>query len=138
MKRVGLALVLLWAGCKSKDVTALNADILGKWQLEEFCVGIGDVCCPPQTATGGVTQTLEFRKDGSFLSKIPQPGQFQTPIGSSGEYRVENEGKIYLKFDNPGVFVQENLWGYRLTAEKLTILPSVCNEGCSYTYRRIQ
>lgn len=138
MKNLGLILMLLCTGCSTKDVTAVNADILGKWQLEKFCVGIGDGSCPPQAATGGVTQTLEFRKDGTFLSKIPQPGLFQTPVVSSGEYHVENEGKLYFKFDNPGVFDQENLWGYRLTTGKLTILPSVCNEGCSYTYRRIQ
>ena len=74
----------------------------------------------------------------NFVSELATCVAHHRPIVSSGEYSVENEGKIYLKFDNPGVFVQENLWGYRLTAEKLTILPSVCNEGCSYTYRRIQ
>ena len=137
MKRLVLVLMFLWAGCSSKDVTAVNVDILGKWQLTEFCVGPGDGSCPPQVATTSITQSLEFRKDGSFIERVPQPGQFQTPIVSSGQYRAEGEGNLYLKFDNPGIFIQENHWGYSLRADKLTILPSVCNEGCSYTYRRI-
>ena len=78
MKRLVLVLMFLWAGCSSKDITAVNVDILGKWQLTEFCVGTGDGSCPPQLATTSITQSLEFRKDGSFIEKVPQPGQFQT------------------------------------------------------------
>lgn len=136
MKKLGLILILLWAGCSS-DITSGGAEILGKWQLYEFCVGSGDGSCPPQLATAIATQTIEFRKDGSFIEKIPQPGQFQTPVVSSGEFRIEGEGKLYLKFDDAGVFSRENHWGYRLTGNTLVLLPSACNEGCSYTYRRI-
>ena len=36
MKRLGLVLMLLWAECSSKEITAFDADILEKWQLAEF------------------------------------------------------------------------------------------------------
>lgn len=138
MKRIAFALILTTlVGCSKESLSPEEKNLLGTWQLSEFCVGPGDGSCPPQLATTSITQSLEFRKDGSFIENIPQPGQFQTAIVSSGEYRIEGEGKLYLKFDNPGVFTQENHWGYSLTAEKLTILPSVCNEGCSYTYKKI-
>lgn len=138
MNRIAFILVLATlVGCSKESLSPEEKNLLGTWQLVEFCVGPGDGSCPPQLATTSITQSLEFRKDGSFIENIPQPGQFQTAIVSSGEYRIEGEGKLYLKFDNPGVFTQENHWRYSLTAEKLTILPSVCIEGCSYSYKKI-
>lgn len=138
MRRIAFILIVATlVGCSKESLSPEEKNLLGTWQLSEFCVGPGDGSCPPQLSTTVATQTLEFRQDGSFIENIPQPGQFQTAIVSSGEYRIEEEGKLYLKFDNPGVFTQENRWGYSLTAEKLTILPSVCNEGCSYTYKKI-
>jgi len=139
MKRIGFILLLATlVGCsKEVSLSPEEKNIVGTWQLAEFCVGPGDGSCPQQLATTSITQTLEFRRDGSFIEKVPQPGQFQTPIVSSGEFKIEGGGKLYLKFDNAGNAPTENHWGYTLTADRLTILPAVCNEGCSYTYKRI-
>ncbi|MPR33246.1 lipocalin family protein [Salmonirosea aquatica] len=138
MKRIGFMLMLIsLLGCSKESLSPEEKNIVGTWQLKEFCVGPGDGSCPQQLATTSATQTLEFRKDGSFIEKIPQPGQFQTPIVSSGEFRIEGEGRLYFKFDNAGTGNKENHWGYNLAGDRLTILPSICNEGCSYTYQRM-
>lgn len=138
MKTLGWVLILVsLLGCSKESLSPEEKTLLGTWQLAEFCVGPGDGSCPPQLATTSITQSLEFRKDGSFIEKIPQPGQFQTPIVSSGEFRIEKEGRMYLKFDNAGIYNKVNHWGYRLTNDMLTILPTVCKEGCSYTYKKI-
>ncbi len=138
MKRIDFILVLATlVGCNKESLSPEEKNIVGTWQLVEFCVGPGDGSCPPQLATTSITQTLEFRKDGSFIEKIPQPGQFQTPIVSSGEFKIEKQGNIYLRFDNAGIYNEENQWGYTLKNDMLTILPTVCNEGCSYSYKRI-
>ncbi len=138
MKRIAFILVLATlAGCSKESLSPEEKNLLGTWQLEEFCVGPGDGSCPPQLTTTVATQTLEFRKDGSFIEKIPQPGQFKTPIVSSGEFRIEAVDRLYLKFDNAGTAQKENHWGYTLTADRLTILPTVCKEGCSYSYKRM-
>lgn len=138
MKSIGFILVLAaLLGCSKEALSPEEKNIVGTWQLEEFCVCPGDGSCAPQLATTRITQRLEFRKDGTFIEKIPQPGQFQTPIVSSGEFRIEGEGRLYLKFDNAGTASKENHWGYTLTYDRLTILPSVCNEGCSYSYKRM-
>ena len=141
MKKLGWLLIFAYlAGCSnSKELSPAEAEIIGKWQLAEFCVSPGDSSCSMQTATPATTQVLDFRKDGSFIEKIPQPGQFQTPIRSSGEYRLEAPDRIYFQFDSVNNLEPEKpwAWGYTITGNLLTIQPSVCNEGCIYIYKKI-
>lgn len=141
MKKMGWWLILgCLAGCSNnKDLSPVEAEIIGKWQLSEFCVSPGNGSCSMQTATPTTTQVLDFRKDGSFIEKIPQPGQFQTPIRSSGEFRLEAPDRIYFKFDTPNNLEPQTprAWGYSIANDLLTIQPSVCNEGCIYIYKKI-
>lgn len=148
MKKLGWLLIFAGlAGCSNKD-TALSpaeAEIIGKWQLTEFCQSPGDGSCPAQTATPATTQVLDFRRDGTFLENRPQPGQSQAPIKSSGEYRLEAPDVIYFKFDPVnfglnGVIAPpastEVKWHYAQNRNLLTLSPP-CRERCAYTYKKI-
>lgn len=137
MKKIVLILSMLYLlGCSKNELTPLKKQILGTWQLAEYCISPGNGNCTPQPATVIYTQTLKFRKNGSFIEKIPEPGKFQTPIVSSGEFQIVTDGKIKLKFDDRTTFTEEVQWGYELSGDSLTILP-LCFEGCSYTFRRL-
>lgn len=148
MKKLEWLLIFVClAGCSNKDnaLSPAETELLGKWQLVEFCQSPGDNSCPRQEVTPATTQVLDFRADGSFLENRPQPGQSQAPIKSSGEYRLEAPDVIYLKFD-PGNFVgagvpglpvsAEVKWRYGLSRNLLTLSPP-CRETCAYTYKKI-
>lgn len=137
MKKIVLLLSVLYLlGCNEQELTPEEERILGTWQLVEYCVSPGNGNCSPQAATAVRTQTLEFRKNGSFIEKIPEPGKFQTPLVSSGEFQIVTPGKIRFTFDDRATFTEEVQWSYELSGNRLTILP-LCFEGCSYTYRRL-
>jgi hypothetical protein len=137
MKKIALFLSVIYLlGCSGKELTPQEEQILGTWQLTEYCVSSGAGNCTTQPATAVRTQTLEFRKDGSFIQKIPEPGKFQTPIVSSGEFQIVTPGKIRFGFDDRATFTEEVQWSYELSGDRLKILP-LCFEGCSYTYRRL-
>ncbi len=137
MKKIVLFLSIVYLiACSRKELTPQEEQILGTWQLIEYCVSPGNGNCTPQVATAVRSQTLEFKKNGSFIERIPQPGQFQTPLVGSGEFRIVSSGEIRIKFDDKATFAQEVQWGYEVSNNRLTIVP-VCFEGCSYTYQRI-
>lgn len=123
-------------GCGGNDLSPAEEQILGKWQLFEYCVSPGSGNCVPQTATTTNSQTLEFKRNGSFIEKKPQPGRFQTPIVSSGDYQIKSKGKIIFRFDNQTAITGEVEWGYEVSATELVIYP-LCFEGCKYTYTRM-
>lgn len=137
MKKIAILLSVLYlVGCTKKELTPQEEQILGTWQLVEYCISPGAGNCTPQLATAVRTQTLDFKKNGSFIEKIPEPGKFQTPIVSSGEFGIVTIGKITFTFDDRATFSESVQWGYELSGNRLTILP-LCFEGCSYTYRRL-
>jgi hypothetical protein len=138
MKKAGIYIVGLLGmlACSPDKLSPEEGRIIGKWQLAEYCVGSVTGSCTPQVATAITSQTLEFKKNGSFMAKIPQPGKFQTPIVSSGEYHIAAGGIIRFRFDAAASFTNEVEWHYTLTDEHLTIEPQ-CYEGCTYTYQRL-
>lgn len=138
MKQVGLRIGVLFflLGCAREELTPEEVQILGKWQLKEYCIGPGSGNCTPQSATAIHSQVLDFKNNGSFTQKIPQPGKFQTPVVSSGEYRIDTVGTIRFRFDNTATLSGEVRWGYVLSNNVLTLSPQ-CFEGCSYTYQRL-
>ncbi|TDB64117.1 LolA-like protein [Arundinibacter roseus] len=136
MKKIALVFALMsLLGCSREEATPEERLIYGKWQLLEFCVSPGNGSCDPQQATAVRTQSLEFKKNGSFIQRIPQPGQFSTPIVSSGDFSIKTPGRINFNFDNKTTFKEEVSWLYELSDTLLTIRPQ-CIEGCAYTYER--
>lgn len=138
MKQVAifLSIVYLLAGCSQNELTPEEERIVGTWQLSEYCISPGFGNCIPQPATAAISQTLEFRNNGSVIEKRPQPGRFQSPIVSSGDYKIDSNGKITFRFDNQTALAGEVEYGYKLSANTLVITPP-CYEGCSYTYTRL-
>lgn len=148
MKNLGLYFALMCLlGCSNKDsaLSPAEAELIGKWQLVEFCLSPGDGSCPAQTATPATTQILDFKKNGSFLENRPQPGQSQSPITNSGEYRLEAPDVIYFKFDLSNFGINgvldppapaEVKWHYTLSRNILILNPP-CRERCAYTYKKI-
>lgn len=124
-------------GCTRKELSPAQSALLGTWRLTEFCMSPGDASCPPQAATATIAQTLEFRQDGSFLERAPQPDQFRTPIDGPGTYRIDAPNRIAFTFSQPSSYQQEVVWAYSLSERLLTIRPG-CREGCAYTYRKIK
>jgi hypothetical protein len=138
MKKIALLLSVLClvAGCTNQELTPEQERILGTWRLTEYCVSPGFGSCTPQLATATINQTLEFQKNGSLIEKRPQPGKFQSPIVSSGDYKIERKNRISFRFDNQSAIAGDVEWGYELTGNTLVIAPQ-CYEGCSYTYTRL-
>ncbi|WP_247236835.1 hypothetical protein [Telluribacter sp. SYSU D00476] len=138
MKKLSLLLsLILLISCEKEELSTAERSIVGKWQLVEYCVSPGAGECVAQMATAIYTQTVEFRKDGSFIERIPERQKFWTPIMSSGQYRVlEDKGKIEFQFDISSSRTPAAM-DYQFAGDRMTLLP-VCIEGCRYTYERIR
>lgn len=138
MKKILLFLVLMnvLPGCKNQEL--LSADemsLLGKWNLAEFCISTGTGPCQTQFSTVSYAQTVQFQKDGSFIQSTPEPGKFQTPLVSSGQYRLLDQNRIELHFDLSTNLESMTVWTYELRGNRLTLYP-LCIEGCYYTYQK--
>ncbi|GAB2781066.1 hypothetical protein GCM10027275_25810 [Rhabdobacter roseus] len=136
MKKVLLFLVLisLLPGCKKDELmSADEISLIGKWNLTEFCVSAGAGPCETKFSTVSYAQTVQFQKDGSFIQSVPEPGKFQTPLISSGQYRLLNQSQIELQFDQASNLESRTVWTYELAGKRLTLYP-LCIEGCYYTY----
>ncbi|HEV7348864.1 hypothetical protein [Telluribacter sp.] len=138
MKKLSLLLgIVLLISCEADELTATEKSLVGTWRLAEFCVSPGTGECTLQPASAIQTQTLEFRKDGSFIERIPERQKFWTPVVSSGQYTVlEENSRIQFRFDVSSSTVPAD-WGYQLSGKRMTLLPT-CFEGCKYTYEKIK
>jgi hypothetical protein len=138
-----LGLLLLWVSCENQSLSPVEQTLVGTWRLAEYCVSPGTGSCIMQPATAIQTQTLEFRKDGSFIERIPDRQKFWTPLVSSGEYRVlQEQSRIEFRFDASASTYPAS-WEFRLepgqrqAGQRLTLLPT-CFEGCTYVFEKIR
>ena len=111
-----------------------RTDLIGRWQLVEFCYSPGDASCPIQEANGETI--FEFNIDSSFVFTSNDPQLLALPAVSSGRFTVTNNIMNFINEDT-GQVLEEGRFISSVNSESLELNP-FCIESCREFYERIE
>jgi hypothetical protein len=128
MKRLfTLAICGVLSACTSETEMG-NADLIGKWKLVEALLDPGDGSGVFQPITSD--RTIEFFRDGKFISSEPLCPGTDASTSLTGTYSVE---KSELVPDGCSFFGDGRTILFKIEGRSL-ILSYPCIEACRYKY----
>lgn len=122
-----LIVLLLLSACSSPSCDETEFNLIGSWELFEFCVSPGDITCPVQTPDQ--EQILEFRMDSTFSLTID--GQ----IMDNGSFSVSNSVLTFMGQQDDQTFGNSRFISIQGSCE--VDLNPLCIEECRSSYEKI-
>jgi len=120
-----LAILLCSYACSSPSCDELEFNLIGTWELFEFCNSPGDDSCPIQTPNQ--EEIIEFRTDSSFTvfigGRMMTTGTFSV-TNSLIDLTDDSNGTTSTRFINPQGPCELDL-------------NSLCIEECRSSYQKI-
>jgi hypothetical protein len=129
-------LTVAFLGCVDNDdnLTVNSESLLGNWKLVESSISSGG---PQYTVAIENGEEFKFSDNGTFTST-------KYPVCSTGSFSTASK-ELILKYScstfTTGIENAEGDITYQVTlnSDYITLIPTsvFCNEGCSYTYKKI-